>query len=153
MKNKHGKGTRPGNIIMVEQVEYGVGDKGAWLPSSLGLDEDTRLYQARAIASEIFLQTRLFPLIESGQPLDESLVVDLLVDFKRSRDDLDVEFEMAQVAARLLSRFQCHLIDEADSSLPLLSDSLEREMELFTALTELDFESIDATVRDRLDSE
>jgi hypothetical protein len=153
MKNKHGKGTRPGNVVIVEQIEYRAGDRCAWLAGALGIDENTRLYQARAIASEIFLQTRLFPLIEGKQRLDEATVIDLLVGFKQSRDDLDVQFEMAQVMARLLGRFQCHLIDESDNSVPLVSDSLEREMELFIALSELDFEIIDVAVQDRLHSE
>jgi hypothetical protein len=108
--------------------------------------------QKRAIAAELFLQTRLFPRVEEGQSLDEQILADLLVDFRRSYKAGDVQFEMAQVAARLLSRFQCHLLDDEHLSLPARSGALEREFELFTSLSALDFQRIDQTVRKRLHS-
>ena len=155
MKNKHGKGTpplRPGNTVLDGQVEHPTGNKSSWLTGAIGLDEDTRVCQARSMASELFLQTRLFPLIERQAQVDKRTLVDLLVDFKHSRRDLDVEFEMAQVMARILSRFEHHLFDDTDGAQPFLSDSLEREMDLFTSLAELDFQGIDEEVWNRLHS-
>lgn len=155
MKNKHGKGARaprPGNAAVDGQVEYSPNDRSAWLINTFDLEEATRSCQARSMASEIFLQTQLFPLAASRIQLDESRIVDLLVDFKRSRRDLDVNFEMAQVMARILSRFQCHLIDDLENSQPVLPDSLEMELNLFVSLADLNIQRIDLAVQDRLHS-
>lgn len=151
MKNKNEEETRPANAVPGKQVEYYPGPADSWLKRVIGDDEETRTCQERAMASEVFLQSSLFPRQETGAPLDESALVDLLVDFKRSREDLNVDFEMAQVVARLLGRFQCYQIEDNDA-LPL-SDSLERELDLFTSLAELDFQSVDEAVRNRLQSE
>ena len=61
MKNKHGKGARPGNDVLDGQAENRPGEGRSWLTGALGLDEDSRLGQASATASEVFLQSRLFP--------------------------------------------------------------------------------------------
>ncbi|SRR5258706_9187669 len=156
MKNKNEKNTlssRTGKAVMDKQVEALLGsrrisDGCSWLASTLDLDQDTRSSQTRFVASEVFLQTRLFPLMDSPRQIDETTLVDLLVDFKRSRVDLNAGFEMSQVTANLLNRFQCHLIDDMD----IASAALERELELFTLLADLDFQRIDDTVRERLNS-
>jgi hypothetical protein len=102
------------------------------------------------MVSEIFIQTQLFPLIENQETVDEAKLVRLLVDFKRSRKDLAIEFEMAQVMARILCRFQCYLINEADGTSSLISDPLSRELDVFFSLAELDFQRIDDEVRNQL---
>ena len=104
------------------------------------------------MASEVFLQSQLFPLVDGQTQLDENTLVDLLVDFKRRRADLNVEFEISQVMARLLNRFQYHLIDDAEGTGPELPDALEQQLDLFARLADLDFERIDEAVRDRLRS-
>ena len=103
------------------------------------------------MASEVFLKSCLFPRQENGEPLNEIVLVNLLVDFKQSRNDLDVDFEMAQIVARLLGRFQCYQVDGNDA-LPIC-DFLEQELNLFASLAELDFQYIDEAVRNRLQSE
>jgi hypothetical protein len=155
MKNKSGKGARPllpAMTILDPRGEYVPSGPRSWLAGVFGLDDDTRLCQARATASEVFLQTQLFPLVESGANIDEATIVDLLIDFKQSRGERAVEFEMAQVMARMLSRFQCHLLDETEGAPSVVSESLEREVDLFTALAGLDFQRIDEAVRERLHS-
>ena len=155
MKTKNGKSPRPlppGNHVLDEQMDDFPDARQSWLTRTLGLDQDTRRSQRCAMAAEVFLQTRLFPLVQERQPIDEQTLVELLVDFRRSRGEREMEFEMSQVIARLLNRFQHHLVDQADSSLPALSRSLERELGLFTLLAPLDFQSIDRAVRERLHS-
>jgi hypothetical protein len=151
MKNKNEEEIRPSSAVPRKQVEYYPGPTDSWLRRVAGDDEETRTCQERSMASEVFLKSWLFPRQENREPLDESALVDLLVDFKQSREDLDVDFEMAQIVARLLGRFQCYQIDDNDAL--LLSDSLARELDLFASLAELDFQSIDETVRSRLQSE
>jgi hypothetical protein len=153
VKNKNVKGDQVEkriNIIGDQQVEFPMGNKPSWLTSSIGCDKSTHVRQGRSMASEIFVQTQIFPLIEDQETVDEAKLVSLLVDFKRSRKDLDIEFEMAQVMARILSRFQCHLINEADGTSSLVSDPLSKELEVFFALAELDFQRIDDEVRNQL---
>ena len=155
MKNKHDKDAQPlqsDNEVLDGQGERPTAGRPAWLGSALGIDEDTRFSQARSMSSELFLQTRLFPLIDRRAQIDRRTLVDLLVEFKRSRKDLDVGFEMANVMARILNRFQWHLVDDEDSALILPSDILDRELDLFTSLADLDFKSIDEEVQDRLHS-
>lgn len=145
---------RLGNAVLDGGITYQRGDERSWLEATLGPDEHTRRSQQRAIAAEVFVQTRLFPLTEKGKPPDETNLVDLLAEFKRSRRDLDNGFEMAHVSARLLSRLQCYMLDDPDPDAPLAleSDSLQREMDLFTSLAEFDFQRIDTAVRKRLHS-
>jgi hypothetical protein len=155
MKTKNEKSVRlllPGSPVLERQRDNFPDGSQSWLDHSLGLDREALRSQKGAIAAELFLQTRLFPRLEEHQPINEQTLVDLLVDFKRSRGDCEVEFEMAQLAARLLSRFQCHLLDE-DYSLPKLgSSALKRELDLFVSLAGLDFQRIDQAVRERLHS-
>jgi hypothetical protein len=155
MRNKFGKGARPllpAMPILDRQGENVPAGRHTWLTGILGLDDEIRLCQARASASEVFLQTQLFPLIESGKQIEESIVIERLIEFQRSRREQEVEFEMAQVMARILSRFQYHLIDETEGAESVVSDSLESDLDLFTALAGLDFQRIDEEVRDRLHS-
>jgi hypothetical protein len=155
MKNKHDKGAQPlqsENEVLDGQGERSAIDRPSWLGNALGIDKDTRASQARSMSSELFLQTRLFPLIERQVQVDRQTLVDLLVEFKRSRKDLDVGFEIANVMARILNRFQWYLVDDEESNLTLPSDALEREFDLFTALADLDFKNIDEEVQDRLHS-
>ena len=140
------------NAVLDGGMAYSAGDAHSWLRDTLGLDVTTRLCQQRAHEAEVFLQTQLFPLAEAGKRPDESKLVELLVDFKQSRPDPKNGFEMAQLSARLLSRFQCYLLDDLNDPLALGSDSFEREMELFTSLADLDFQRIDTAVRERLRS-
>lgn len=140
------------NAVLDGGMAYRTGDAHSWLRDTLGLDVNTHRSQQRAREAEVFLQTHLFPLAEAGKPPNESKLVDLLVDFKRSRPNQTNGFEMAQLSARLLSRFQCYLLDDFDDPLALGSDSLEREMELFISLASFDFQRIDTAVRERLRS-
>jgi hypothetical protein len=157
MNNNNGKNEIPirtGKDVLNKHVEAVPGhrrilDGCSWLVSASHLDQDTNNFQARSTASEIFIQTKLFPLIESRSQIHEAILVDLLVDFKRSRIDLDVDFEISQVSANLLNRFQCHLMDDTD----IISDSLQRELDLFVLIADLDFHHIDDVVRNRLKSE
>ena len=153
MKNKHDKGAQPlqsGDEAFNRQGKRSTVEGLAWLGNALGLTEDARVSQTRSMSSELFLQTQLFPLIEHQEQVDRRTLVNLLVEFKRSRKDLDVGFEMANVMARILNRFQWYLVDEEDSTLNLPSDTLERELDLFISLAELDFKSIDEEVQARL---
>jgi len=155
MKTRNDKSLRPllpGNPVLGRQTDELPVAGQSWLTRTLGLDQETRRSQKCAMAAEVFLKSRLLPWVEARQPIDEPTLVELMVDFGRSRGEGEVGFEMAQVIARLLSRFQHHLIDDADPSLPLLSNSLERELDLFTSLAPLDFQNIDEGVRDRLRS-
>jgi|KBSSwiStaDraftv2_1062776.scaffolds.fasta_scaffold377913_3 hypothetical protein len=152
MKNKSGKGARPllPSITVLDprpRRDNTPGKRRSWLSDDT---EEIRLSQARAAASEIFLQTRLLPLIERGQRLDEATLTDLLIEFKRSRGNQDVPFEMAQVTARVLSRFQCYWLDDLNGDPPSDADSLTREVDLLAALAPLDFQRIDEQVRERL---
>jgi hypothetical protein len=135
-------------------MAFASGTKSTWLPDTLGPDVNIRRSQERAMAAEVFLQTCLFPLAEEGSQPDETRLVDLLATFKRARRDLDNGFEMAHVTARLLNRLQCYMLDDPDPTQPLAleSDSLQRELALFTSLAELDFQRIDTAVRKRLHS-
>ena len=153
-KGKNQQPLRPGNTVLDSTLKYKAGDERTWLVGTLGLDANTRRSQQRAIAAEVFLQTCLFPLAEAGRQPDESNMVDLLAEFKRSRRDLDNGFEMAQVSARLLNRFQCYVLDDPDPEAPMALgfDSVQRELELFTSLASLDFQFIDTAVSERLHS-
>jgi hypothetical protein len=133
-------------------VEYVAGYQRSWLDRATGRDESVVRSQERAVAAEVFLHSCLFPLAETSQNLDEATLVDLLVEFKRLRRDLDGEFQMAHISARLLSRFECYLIDDEDAT-PAVSDSAVREMDLFSSLADLDFQHIDVAVRERLHSD
>ena len=153
MKNNNAKDDQTEkhiNSIEEDEIEFPGGNKSSWLTSSIGYDKGINVRQVCSMASEIFLQTQLFPRIETQETVDEEKLVSLLVDFKRSRKDLDIEFEMAHVVARILSRFQCHLIDEADGTSPMISDPLSWELDVFFALAELDFQRIDEEVTKRL---
>jgi len=156
MKNKNEKNIlfgRNGKAVMDNPVEAVPGRRRmsegrSWLASTLDFDQDTSNSRARSIASEVFIQTRLFPLMESHTQIDEAVLVDQLVNFKLSRGDLNADFEMQQVTANLLNRFQCHVIDDIDT----ISEALKRELDLFTLLADLDFQRIDDSVRERLNS-
>lgn len=102
------------------------------------------------MAAEVFLQSCLFPIVEASLPVDETRLVDLLVDFRHLRPDLDDGFEMAHVSARLLSRFECFLIEDEGDPPVSLSDSMLHEIDLFGTLSDLDFQRIDRAVRERL---
>ena len=155
MNNKREKGAQP--LPSDEEASDGQGEgrtsaRPSWLGSALGMNEDTRISQARSMSSELFLQTRLFPLLERRVPVDRQTLVDLLVEFKRSRKDLDVDFEIANVMARILNRLQWYLMEDETSPLGASSDTLDRDLELLTCLADLDFQRIDAEVSDRLQS-
>lgn len=153
MKTKNEKSSRasvPENPTLYRHFDDDPAARQSWLDKSLGLDRETPRSQKRAIAAELFLQTRLLPRIEASQPIDERILVEQLVDFRRSYQEGDVYFEMAQVAVRLLSRFQCHLLDDEHVSLSARSLAVQRELELFTILGALDFQAIDTAVRERL---
>lgn len=142
------------NAALDGGMAFRTGTKTTWITGAVRPDEHIRRSQERAMAAEVFLQSCLFPLAEAGSQPDETRLVDLLAAFKRARRDLDGSFEMAHVNARLLSRFQCYLLDDPDPNQPLAleSDSLQRELALFTSLAELDFQRIDTAVRKRLHS-
>lgn len=153
MKTKNEKSSRalsPENPILDRQFDDDPNARQSWLDKSLGLDSETPRNQKRAIAAELFLRTRLLPRIEANQPVNEPILVEQLVDFRRSCKEGDVYFEMSQVAVRLLSRFQCHLLDDQHFSLAAPSAALQRELELFTILAALDFQAIDIAVREQL---
>jgi hypothetical protein len=134
-------------------VEHEAHYERSWLDISMGWDNRTRRIQERAMAAEVFLQSYLFPIAKTSLPVDQAQLVDLLVDFKRMRPDLDVGFEMAHVNARLLSRFECYLIDDEGDSPVTVSDAMLHELDLYTSLADLDFQSIDLAVRERLHSD
>lgn len=138
------------NSIEEDEIEFPVENKSSWLTSSISSDKGIHVRQGWSIASEIFLQSQLFPLIEKQEAVDEAKLVSLLVNFKKSRNDLDVDFEMAHVVARILSRFQCHMLNEADDMTSLISDPLSWELDVFFALAELDLQRIDEEVTNRL---
>lgn len=152
MKPKNGKTGRlyqPSNIILESQMEIPAPQRSSWLKSALGLDEETQVRQKLALAAEIFLQTALFPLIDRAEHIDEETLIELLIIFKRLHTELNTEFEMSQVTARLLHRFQCRLMDEGEPFLPPIADPPDRDVLCLTTLARLDFQRIDEAVQDQ----
>lgn len=136
-----------GGIIYVPNEEH------SWLETTVEQSKKTCQGQERAFAAEIFLKTSLLPLVESGQQPDEAQLVILLTDFKRARPDLNTEFEMAHIVARLLNHFQYFLLDDFNTDENAQSDAMRHEMDLFFTLEILNFQRIDSAVRERLQSD
>ena len=141
----------PADIVLDAPAENPPDDGRSLLRRVDGRDAEIQQQQARSRAAEVFLQTRLFPLAARRQSLDEQTLVDLLVEFKGSRARTEPAFEMAQVTARMLSRFQHYLLDdETEGRPPAVSDALRLELELLQGLARLDFQHIDEQVQARL---
>ena len=96
------------------------------------------------------MQTMLVPLVNSHKNIDESMVVDLLVEFKQTRKQFRKDFEISQVAGSLLNRFQSYLIQDTDEIPSSTSDILEADIRLFISIANLDFQFIDNAVNKRL---
>ena len=150
MKSKNGKTGRmyqPANIILDGQMEAVTPVRFSWLAGALGLDEDTRVHQRRALAAELFLQTSLFPLLDRAETIDEDKLIKLLILFKHAHPDLNTEFEMSQVSARLLHRFQCRFLNDEEEAGPPVNELQDRDTLCLIALASLDFQRIDEAVR------
>jgi hypothetical protein len=80
-------------------------------------------------------------LAEQKVDLNERMVADLLVNYKRSLIVPGDDFEISNVIGSLLSRFQCYSDDEAKVTDERPS-FMEKDLYLFTALSQLDLQSI-----------
>ena len=154
-QNTGKKGTpfHQGYISLDGGIIYVPNEKQSWLDATVEQSKRARQGQERSFAAEIFLRTSLLPHMESNQPPDEALLVMLLVDFKRARPDLNPEFEIAHIIARLPNHFQYFLIDDLCMDTNTQPAALQHEIVLFNFLEALDFQSIDSAVRKRLQSD
>ena len=87
---------------------------------------------------------------EDGRQIDESVMADLLVEFKQSRPGPGSDFEISQAMGMLLNRFQYHMIEEANNTLLEVSEALELDVLLFSSLADLDLKQVDNAVRNRM---
>jgi hypothetical protein len=154
-KNQNGKQTvvagKPEAVRSVDAVTGStpVPQGPSWLSSAAGADPETRLRKDRLLASEVFMKTRLIPLVQNGARIDETSLVDLLVDFKRSRSGAGSDFKTPQLMGTLLNRFQCHLMDDNGDEVSEFPDLLELDVLVYSSLAELDLEAVDHAVRER----
>jgi hypothetical protein len=117
----------------------------SWLRSILEPDKKRVLHQYRALYSELFLKRVLYPLAEQRVDLNERMVADLLVNYKMSITVPGGDFEISNVIGSLLSRFQCY--SGEDANIPAeRATFMDKDHYLFTALSELDLQSIDQMV-------
>jgi hypothetical protein len=121
-----------------------------WLSSATGSDSRIRARQARLLASELFVKTRLAPHLTQTTSLNEDSLTDLLVEFKRSRPGPGVDFELSQVMGTLLNRFQYHILDATGDALQEVPEALELDILLYASLADLDLHQVDEAVRIRM---
>lgn len=154
-KNQNGKQTIPaGNTFALRADEQEASDspvpqRSSWLSSADGTDPRTRVHKDRLLASEVFMKTRLIPLVQNGVRIDNTSLADLLVEFKRSRSGVGEDFTTSQLMGTLLNRFQHYFVEEAGDTAGDISKVLELDVLVYSSLAELDLEAVDDTVRER----
>jgi len=121
----------------------------SWLKSTIEEDSDSRMCQARMLCSELFLQSVLYPLVERGVPINEEVLSNKLVDFKRSSPGSGQDFEASNILGSVLNHFQCYSSNDLDSQLDH-SAPLDKDFQLLMTLSELDLKVVDETVLKRL---
>lgn len=121
----------------------------SWLKSTLEDDSDALMCQARMLCSELFLQSVLYPLVERGVPINEEVLSDKLVDYKRSSPGSGQDFEASNILGSILNHFQCYSSDDVDSQMDH-SAPLDQDFQLLMTLSELDLKAVDQTVLKRL---
>ncbi len=125
-------------------------DRDSWLRSILEPDPNKVQRQFRALCSELFLKKILYPLAEREASFNERMVADLLINYKKSLTVPGGDFEISNVIGSLLSRFQCYS-DEESNVLTEQQSFMEKDIYLFTALSELDLQAIDRLVEEHLE--
>jgi hypothetical protein len=117
----------------------------SWLKSTLVKEVDSLLCQYRSLYAELFLQSILYPFVDDGSTIDEETLVNLLVDYKKSLSGFEPDFELSNVLANILNHFQCYSADEVSMQL-VYSEALNRDLRLFTMLSELDQKAVNQMV-------
>jgi len=157
MKKKEGKGlaslssSEAGNrikAICFQETNAAFNDN-AWLKSVLGEDPESTARQTRRLCAEHFLQTELYRLVDLRQEINEDLLADVFLEYRKARPDPESSFELSNVLGSLLNRFDCYTIENMDAHLHR-SKVLDRDLEIFIALSEIDLMAVERVVEERI---
>jgi hypothetical protein len=120
-----------------------------WLKLTVSKERELLLSQSGGLGCELFLHSVLYPLIERDVELDEQLLTDRLVDYKKSSPGFGSDFEVSNMIGNILNHFQFYSADEVEEQ-PGHSPQLDKDLRLFMMLCDLDLKAIDETVRKRI---
>ncbi|MBI5963742.1 MAG: hypothetical protein HY863_09735 [Chloroflexi bacterium] len=121
-----------------------------WLKVAIGEDLETREHQANCLVSENFLQTQLYPLVDSDAEFNVTLLVELLVEYKRNIKQAGRDFELSNVVGSILNRFELYSGGNANNTLSQEFEMLNKDVTLLEILSEMDLQTVDMLVKQRI---
>lgn len=147
MKNKLFKGNKVPFSKEFELLEEANSSEdnvieASWLKSALGEDPDLMMRHLRNQLAERFIITQLYPLYTDQIKFDDDLIASLFIKFKQENLIKDVDFAMSNVVGRLLERLDCYTIENLNPQLEV-SFTLERDLAIFIALSDINLKGID----------
>lgn len=121
-----------------------------WLKVALGEDPEALKHQERCLASENFLQTQLYPLVDREVEFNVTLLVDLLVEYKKNTRHAGWDFEISNVFGTILNRFELYSAGNANVAWSADFEMLDKDVTLLEILSEMDLQIVDRLVRQRM---
>lgn len=121
-----------------------------WLKAALGEDPEALKHQEHCLASENFLQTQLYPLVDREVKFNIALLVNLLVEYKKNTQHAGWDFEISNVIGTILNRFELYSAGNPNVAWSEDFEMLDKDVTLLEILSEMDLQTVDRQVKQRM---